>query len=234
LPSRALYEQSDLLIPELLIESENRLRMYYTPIDWTNGAARIVLLGITPGWTQMALAFRGAAAAMADRKSPDDVARAAKFSGAFAGWIRNNLLRMLDDIGLPSVLGLGSASELFGTAGSLLHTTSVIRYPVFVGTRNYTGTPAPMKSPLLARFARTVLAPELESVPQALIVPLGNAVESTLDILAAEGHLGSKRWLSGFPHPSGANGHRVRIFNQNRCSLAEQVQRIIGSSRGAV
>jgi len=203
--------------------------MYYAPIEWTNHTARVVLLGISPGWTQMELAFRGAAVALADCQSPDEVARIAKLTGAFAGSIRSNLLRMLDDIGLPSALGINASSELFGTAGALLHTTSVIRYPVFVNTRNYTGTPAPMTSPLLADIARTVLVPELESVRGALIVPLGKAVERTLDTLAAEGRLGPKRWLSGFPHPSGANGHRVRIFNENRRSLTEQTQRILAA-----
>ena len=234
LPSRSTYAQSDLLIPELLISSEDRLCMYYAPIDWTNHNAQVVLLGITPGWTQMELAYRGAAAPIAARASPETVVRAAKSLGAFAGSIRNNMLRMLDDIGLPQALGIAASSELFGSASALLHTTSVIRYPVFVETRNYTGTPAPMTSPMLAEMARTILVSELKSVPSALIVPLGKAVEGTLDTLAREGSLNPNRWLSGFPHPSGANGHRVRIFNENRRSLARQTQQILSRLRGAV
>lgn len=131
LPSRAPNGQSDLLIPELLIGSENRLRMHSAPIDWTNRAARPVLLDITPGWTQMELGFRGAAAAIVARQSPDTVARAAKLSGAFAGSIRNNLLRIPDDTGIPNALGISSSSQLFGTEGELLHTTFVSRYSVF-------------------------------------------------------------------------------------------------------
>ena len=73
-------------------------------------------------------------------------------------------------------------------------------------------------------FARTVLAPELQLVGRAVIVPLGKSVEGVLRLLSAEGRLSPDRWLSGFPHPSGANGHRVRIFKENCASLRRQVQ----------
>jgi hypothetical protein len=78
------------------------------------------------------------------------------------------------------------------------------------------------------RFARDILALELESVPEAVIVPLGKSVEEVLAVLAAEGRIRPGRWLSGFPHPSGANGHRVCLLNQNHASLSEQLRTILG------
>ena len=233
LPRRAEYGQSDLLIPELLIATDQRMSMYYAPFDWANTRARVILLGITPGWTQMELAYRGARAAIDAGMNASDICREAKLHGAFAGSMRGNLLRMLDEIDLPKALGIETASELFAGARHLLHTASAIRYPVFVGTRNYTGNPLPEKSPLLMRFARETLAPELESVSAALIVPLGKSVEGVLRVLTTEGCLRPDRWLSGFPHPSGANGHRVRIFMENRSSLRQQVQSMLGSARAA-
>ena len=107
-------------------------------------------------------------------------------------------------------------------------------YPVFVGTRNYTGTsPRPSQSPFLMTFAREVLASELESIPNAVIVPLGKSVEEVLQLLAAENRIRAGRWLSGFPHPSGANGHRVRLFAENRDSLAGQLHSILGEPDAA-
>ena len=131
--------------------------------------------------------------------------------------------------------GARAAAELFGEARHLLHTASAIRYPVFVdGDKNYTGSPLPEKSPFLMQFARTILASELQALGDAVIVPLGKSVEGVLRALSYEGRLSADRWLSGFPHPSGANGHRVRIFSENRLSLRAQVQRMFyGPARGS-
>ena len=46
------------------------------------------------------------------------------------------------------------------------------------------------------------LPQELEQLPDALIVPLGRAVEGALAYLGFDG---SRRMLRGFPHPSGGN-----------------------------
>ena len=46
---------------------------------------------------------------------------------------------MLDDIKLNEVLHLESVSEIFEEKDYLLHTISLIPYPVFVKKENYTG-----------------------------------------------------------------------------------------------
>jgi hypothetical protein len=78
---------------------------------------------------------------------------------------------------------------------------------------------------------RELLVPELASVAGAAIVPLDRSVEEVLEALAAEGSLVDKRWLSGFPHHPGANGHRARIFAQNRESLTRHLKQILGPFR---
>ncbi len=223
LPDRTEYSREELLVPGFEVACDQRLRIYYAPFDWINVQARVILLGITPGWTQMELAFRGANQALKAGRAPQDVCREAKSQGSFAGPLRRNLVAMLDDVGLPPGLGLKTSSDLFGASRSLLHTSSVIRYPVFVDGANYTGHPLPTRSPLLMHFARTVLAPELAAVKHAMIIPLGKAVEGVLEQLARERLIDQGRWLSGFPHPSGANGHRVRLFRENRSSLRRQI-----------
>jgi hypothetical protein len=107
---------------------QNGLKMYYSPFDWANTDAKIIILGITPGWTQMEIA---------------------------------------------------------------------------------------------CRVARQTLAN-------------GGKVEDVLMTLAAENRIRPGRWLSGFPHPSGANGHRVRLFEKHRASLCLQLRKIFQEKlRGA-
>ena len=234
LPASDQYELGDLLVPGLLMAEEGQLRMFYSPFDWVNESARLIILGITPGWTQMELACRTARAALSAGKTMAEACQIAKQRASFAGSMRTNLIRMLDTLGLPSLLQIDSSADLFGRASHLLHTGSALRYPIFVGSKNYTGSnPAPSKSQLLLRMAREVLAPELAAVPHAAIVPLGRSVEEILGVLGAEGRVGRDRWLSGFPHPSGANGHRARLFEKNRLSLARQLQDILGAGHVA-
>ena len=95
LPRRDEYKREELLIPPLLIAREGRMSVDYTPFDWANTAARVVLLGITPGWTQMERAYHGARAAMDEGKSATEICRSAKLHGAFAGPLRKNLLQRL-------------------------------------------------------------------------------------------------------------------------------------------
>jgi hypothetical protein len=213
---------------------EGDLRMFYAPFDWANESARLIILGITPGWTQMELACRTARVALLEGRTADEVCRTAKQQASFAGSMRSNLIRMLDTLGVPNLLNVESTADLFGRASRLLHTGSAMRYPIFVGSRNYTGSnPPPAKSRFLLRVARELLVPELESVPDAAIVPLGRSVEEVLEILAADGSIKRRRWLSGFPHPSGANGHRARLFEENRASLARQLRDILGTTIAA-
>lgn len=54
------YEKSDLLQPHFQLFSEAGLEVYYAPFHYLNEVARVVLLGLTPGWTQMEAAFRAA------------------------------------------------------------------------------------------------------------------------------------------------------------------------------
>lgn len=99
--------------------------------------------------------------------------------------------------------------------------TSVICHPVFVqGGANYRGSsPALDRHPLLRAFAERVLAAALTSAPDALVVPLGVAAEQGVRLAGVD----PARVLSGFPHPSGNNGHRVAFFARERDQLTASV-----------
>jgi hypothetical protein len=224
LPVRDGFERTDLLIPALRLHLDGPLEMYYAPFGSLNPSAAVVLLGITPGWTQMEIAYRVARREMENGTCPAEICRRAKHNASFAGTMRTNLIRMLDDLALPSSLAIASTSELFGSAAALVHTGSAIRYPVFVNGRNYTGHgPDMLRNDFLRECVESVLAPELASVPDALVVPLGNAVSAALQHLCDLGRLSPERCLSGFPHPSGANGRRVKDFAARREEMRDRI-----------
>lgn len=60
------------------------------------------------------------------------------------------------------------------------------------------------------------MAAELASLPNAVVVPLGKVADEVVTHLAARNLVSPKRCLAGFPHPSGANGHRKRDFEKGR------------------
>ncbi len=224
LPIRDRFERADLLIPPLRLHREGALEMYYAPFGSVNPSAAIILLGITPGWTQMEIAHRVARREMENGTAHEESCRLAKQSASFAGTMRTNLVRMLDDLDLPSALDIESTTDLFGSAAPLVHTGSAIRYPVFVNGRNYTGHgPDMLRSQFLRDCVESLLAPELDSVPHALVVPLGNAVSAALEHLCRLGALSAERCLSGFPHPSGANGRRVKDFANRRREMSDRI-----------
>ena len=140
---------------------------------------------------------------------------------------------MLDDLDLPAMLGIDSAEQLFRDQAHLLHSTSALRNPVFVRGANYTGAAPPIaSSPLLRRVIIQTLGSELASVPSAILVPLGGAAERALRLLISEGLVERERCCLGFPHPSGANGHRVSLFQQKRTHLSRTLADWFEHSQG--
>lgn len=198
--------------------------MFYTPFDHVNEAARVTLVGITPGWHQMRVAYEVARDLLREGLPHDAILPRVSSAAGFSGPMRANLLRMLDDLGLPGCLGIDSSAELFSQRADLRHGTSAIRYAAFVSKRNYTGSsPALVTVPLFTRYVRDVLAPELDRVPQSVVIPLGRAVDAALGLLIDAGALDPRRCCVGFPHPSGANGWRVSQFAQARATLRDKL-----------
>jgi hypothetical protein len=220
------YQRSDLLIQDLLVTTEGQLRVFYAPFDYTSPKARIVLVGVTPGWTQMEAAVRSFLTTIASGGTTQAAFGAVKRAGAFSGSLRANLVSMLDDIGMAASLGIGTCDDLFGSSADLCHPTSAIRYPVFRGDKNYAGTsPALIKSPTLVSFVDSLLLDELTSTPSAMVLPLGVAATSAVDRLVLAGEITGDRVLSGFPHPSGANAHRIKQFTARRDAMTKAVAR---------
>ena len=138
------------LFEKMRTAQDVKIQVCYAPFEYLNPQARLVIVGITPGKTQMVNAIREARKQLDMGSSPLQALIAAKLTGAFSGAMRPNLVAMLDQVGVHRWLGLTSSAELFGQASHLLQTASVLQNPVFLsdGT-NYNGAPNMTKSVVL-------------------------------------------------------------------------------------
>lgn len=208
---------------KLCVFQDREIAVYYAPLGYTNVAATIAIVGLTPGWHQTEIAYRTAIEAMRGGMHPLDAHRMQKPGVAFAGSMRTNLVTMLDELGVHRHVGIPTSADLFGS--KLLHTTSALRFPVFTNGKNYTGHRPPLtKHPFLVSMVDEILGPELAAVPNALVVPLGKAVDEAVAHLNSSGAIDRSRCLVEFPHPSGANAHRAKQFEQRKLMLKRQVE----------
>lgn len=215
---------SEQIPDSLQLGRDGSLSTYYIPFDRINHGARVVLVGITPGWTQWKNAMQEAQRQLRAGATLEAAQLAAKQTGAFSGSMRPNLVALLDAIGLPNWLGLDSATALFSTRTELVHTTSILRHPVFVNGDNYNGTPNMTRTPFLQQQLLEHFASEVAQLPQAVFVPLGPTVSAGLEWLAERGAVEPSRVLHGLPHPSGANAERIAYFVGNKARSALSVK----------
>ncbi len=64
-----------------------------------------------------------------------------------------------------------------------------------------------------------------------MIVPLGKVAAEVIDFLCKEKRLDRDRSLAGFPHPSGANGHRPKLFADGQARWRKQVREFFPANR---
>ncbi len=217
---------SEALRREFLVDREGPLEIYYAPMEFVRAAAKVAIVGITPGKQTMKIALETAAAGLHANEPEEAFLDRVKSRASFSG-MRTQLVSWLDELDLHTHLGLASSAELWSARGEhLLQPTSSIRYPVLKSGANYSGSgPTIVQSPMLRGYVERVLSQELGQLPEALIVPLGKRVDEGLSWLAARGVVDSRRILCGFPHPSGANGHRHRQWAENADTLRRQTAR---------
>ncbi|WP_109483289.1 hypothetical protein [Paraburkholderia sp. C35] len=196
----------------MCLDEEGELRCDYIPFDYVNPDARLVVVGITPGFTQWVNAIREAQIQIRGGAPATTALRAAKQTGAFSGAMRPNLVSLLDHIGIAQWLGISSCDALFKSGAHLIQTTSILRHPVFVDQANYSGAPSMIRTPLLQRQIEAHFVEEARLLCHAVFVPLGPKVSEGLDWLVQRGILPGERVLDGLPHPSGANAERIAYF----------------------
>lgn len=225
LPVKKKYTKEELLIPTLCVAEEGPIALYYVPHNETiNTKAKVFIVGITPGFSQMNTSLMVARQCMEENKSLEMIPYECKKAARLSGVLRKNTCDMLDELGLKAYLGISSCHQLFSEADELLHTTALIPFATFVKGQNYTGhQPNMLKSELLMRYIKASFKPQLRELKDALVIPLGKGVEAVLEEFIKKGELEERQCLFGFPHPSGANVNRKKQFEAEK----EHMQQII-------
>lgn len=203
----------------LLMASDGDLKVYYAPFEYVNASARIALVGITPGPTQMRNALTEARRVLLSGGTPAEALRLAKDKASFSGEpMRSNLVKQLNDWGVHQWLGLTDSKDLFGSAASLVHYTSLLRYPVFNGDEDYRGNPDMLSQRTLDRFLRENFVQEVNQLKDAVFLSLGPAVARVLNALIDRGVLEPHRVISGMLHPSPNCTYRINYLVGDRTS----------------
>lgn len=217
-------EKDIILNEQFALYQDANMQLYYAPHnEYINDNAKIVIVGITPGWNQTQCAYQTAKKYIEMNCSDEEICFQCKTASRFAGTMRKNIITMLDELGLQNHLQLKSCSELFYSNNDLLHTTSLIKYPCFYKGKNYSGyAPAIGCVEILQKYIENEFMEELRYINNTkLIIPLGKAVESIfrekLNSLSTQ----NCKVLWGFPHPSGLNAHRKEQFQHNYKGMLE-------------
>ena len=123
--------KSTIINSKFLINTENNIKIYFAPFDYVNSKAKIMIVGITPGLQQMLQSFE----VINQGKSLKEV----KDLSSFKGSMRTTLIKYLDELEVNKKLKIKSCESLFNKDSKYLHTTSLVKYPVFDKGKNYSG-----------------------------------------------------------------------------------------------
>ena len=205
-----IINQKSVKDKKFLLEKEKNIEIYYAPFDYINSKAKIVIVGITPGLQQMLQSYE----VINQRKSLKEV----KDLSSFKGSMRTGLIKYLDELKINDILKIKSCESLFNKNSNYLHTTSLVKYPVFDKGKNYSGANI-LKKKILLDFIEKNFLEELKTLKKSIIIPLGNTVSSTIEYLNNKYNLKLTCFLEGFPHPSGANARKNIQFKKNKKNM---------------
>ena len=155
--------KSTIINSKFLIIAENNIKIYYAPFDYINPKAKIMIVGITPGLQQMLQSFE----VINEGKSLKDV----KDLSSFKGSMRTTLINYLDELKVNNILKIKSCESLFNKDSKHLHTTSLVKYPVFDKGKNYSGANI-LKKKILLDFIEENFLKELKTLNQQILLQL--------------------------------------------------------------
>ena len=203
-------DKRSVVSKDFLVNKDGNIEIYYAPFDYINTKAKIVIVGITPGLQQMLQSYE----VINQGKSLKEV----KDLSSFKGSMRTGLIKYLDELKINHILKIKSCESLFNKNSRYLHTTSLVKYPVFDKGKNYSGANI-LKKKILLDFIEKNFLEELKTLEKSIIIPLGNTVSSTIEYLNNKYNLKLRCFLKGFPHPSGANARKNIQFKENKRNM---------------
>lgn len=205
----------------MILDADRHHRLYYVPFEHANLGAKLVVVGITPGPSQLELAIQTVqrSKALSAAQLQLEVKRQAAFGAAS---MRPNLIRMLSHFQVARRLGVVAESDLWGSGWSTFQATSVVPHAAFElksdGTEKmFNGKFSEvLTSPVLKRCFETHFLPLVKTMNEsALWVGLGPTPRAALEWCAAQGLL-RREQVAAFAHPSTSAGSQVGYFLRQR------------------
>ena len=178
-----------------------------TGFGYQNTRAKVVIVGITPGNSQLD--------GKRDGMSPREIKR----TYAFAGNMRPNLIKMLDYIGVNRFLGIESCSSLWDEDFDKVDMTSLLKEATYElkkdGSRMmFKDVKKIAKSEKLTKMLEEGFLEDCKSYNNAvLFVACGPGVYNVLKRLQREKKIQGD--VVGIAHPSGANTGRIQCYLGN-------------------
>ena len=193
--------------------SEGSYSQFFSPFDWVNTRADVVLVGITPGIQQATEALLTLRSRLRHGDSVEDAAEAAKQSASFRGQMRTNGARLMDHFQIHRLLDLDSTSDLFGAASTRAHYTSILRYPVLKDHENYSGDARLMQRNWMRLKALETVPAEIRQLADPWIIPFGPVAADAVGEMARLGLIPGEKILAGILHPGAQqrNRHKVQL-----------------------
>lgn len=183
---------------------DDQIIIELTGFDYQNIEAKVVIVGITPGNSQLDGSREGL--------SPKEVKR--KY--AFAGNMRPNLIDMLNYIGVNRLLGLESCSSLWGDDFDKVDMTSLLKEATYElkkdGSRMmFKDVKKIAKSEKLTAMLEEGFVKDCTKYENdVLYVACGPGVYNMLKKFQTEGRIRGE--VVGISHPSGANIGRIQCY----------------------
>lgn len=179
---------------------KKQIELKPTNFDYVNPDAIVVIVGITPGNSQLS----------GEKKSSSskDIKKKYAFKGKT---MRSNLVSMLNHIGVNTLLGIKDCLSLWGDDFDLVEMTSLIKNAAYIDGKMFNKvTDIPKYEELQKAFEEGFVS-DCKSYGKAkLFVGLGRGVYDKLIELKNNGTI--KAEVVGITHPSGANGGRIANY----------------------
>ena len=182
---------------------DDRIVFEKSEFDYLNPEAEVVIVGITPGNSQMKKSREG--------MGPREIKRI----NAFGGGMRPNIIAMLDHIGVNKLLGIESCSTLWVEDFFRVHMTSLLKDATYEITKNgkqmFKDVRKIAKSEKLTDMVNKGFVEECKQLQKArLFIACGPGVLEVLERLQSQGIINAP--IVAIAHPSGANAGRIAAY----------------------
>ena len=226
------------IIKKMSTSKQGKINICEIPNEDNSLDSDILIIGLTPGYSQLEKLiniFRQHSKNQGDkfteRQNIATISQGEALSKIyFAGQMRKNLFDMLAKIGITNIstrnpCWTAEYHQVPHKYRMKVGYTSLLRAAVFNNYKNYTGySPRINNIPILQNERDKTIA-NLHKLGEqmTLIIPLGRIVEQEIKGNLDLNSYHNLKLLQGFSHPSSANGHRIRQFNQNKKVMAHIV-----------